>query len=661
MSNIKGTIVNVKDYLSDASVNVKIVSGEETAFVLEKGRTYIIPDYQREIRWTSENLMDLLNDISHHSKFLGNIILSRKKENQYAIIDGQQRTSILCMLIHYVYVHYSEELSGSPTLCRIINESFLKYDLFQSNNYSYYGLNEDKKSEIITSDKYRQSERFELLWKTITESGILSDASKARDFITNLYRCDLNIILSEDDSTNYSIEYFLDVNLKGIKLDTEDIYKGYLFHLDPSKDARDIWVELKQKAHEFNQICAENSRAKSDCYPLMKMIEHYTYSFLYKNVKYRDIVFGEDFCLKERVQIDSRTFYIGEHLLKVIGNNKLVRDLLKGLIDFLDIAIDIINEETPPKSFKSRFKMNENKKSIDDIEIKIFHTFLKMILLDRKMIISKALAIKYSIETLQCMEAVSKEMYRQLYAVQMYITLFSLFENKKGLESIQEILKSDHWEKKIYDAIKDYCDPTTIENRRRNAEFKYTTNADNEEQRYRCLGLAAVYNYFELSNGSVIIKNGMKEKLHLFLHDKEQYSTEHFIINNSGKCQIKTNSGDDYEYEYDAETKKYASSLFNFIFIPKTINSELGFLPVRGKISKINKSMVKCDYTKAVLEELDRSPNWFELPNLNSKDSEQNKTDLDRYFSYDFKQQYSSFATALLSKISERLTNAIKS
>ena len=79
------------------------------------------------------------------------------------------------------------------------------------------GLSAEDAHNIQTGDQYRQSDRYRLLWDTINKSGIISDASKARSFITNLYRCQFNIILSEEDSTNYSIEYFLDVNLKGIK------------------------------------------------------------------------------------------------------------------------------------------------------------------------------------------------------------------------------------------------------------------------------------------------------------------------------------------------------------------------------------------------------------------------------------------------------------
>lgn len=39
MSNIKGTIVNVKDFLSQEAVTIKISGTDEKVFELEKGRT----------------------------------------------------------------------------------------------------------------------------------------------------------------------------------------------------------------------------------------------------------------------------------------------------------------------------------------------------------------------------------------------------------------------------------------------------------------------------------------------------------------------------------------------------------------------------------------------------------------------------------------------
>lgn len=653
MSNIKGTIVNVKDFLALAAVNIRITGASESVFTLEEGRSYVIPDFQREIRWTPENLIELMNDIFHQSKFLGNIILTRSESKRYAIIDGQQRTSLLRMLIRYVVANYGDELPEPPALCEIDNEAFTEYEKFQNNNFTLEGLSEEDAHSITIGDQYRQADRYRLLWETIKKSGIISDASKARSFITNLYRCQFNIILSEEDSTNYSIEYFLDVNLKGIKLDAEDIFKGYLFHLDPSEEVRQIWVALKRKSQEFNIACNIGGRTKNDCYPLMKMLEHFFYCYIYDNERYTGIVFGEDFCLKQEVQIDSTVHYVGEHILKVINNNLYVRKLLQTAIEFLKIAIDVVTSESPSANFKKLFELSDSKQKMDHDDIANFHSFIKMILLDRKVIVAKAVVIKYAINTLLFAGIRSKDDYKKLYALQMYVTLFSIFENKKGIEPVAKILKSRSWDADVRAAIKVYCSKTTITERKRGAEFKFSTNPDNEEQRYHSIMLAAVYNFFTFTQGRIGVKKGKTAELHRFLSSSDMFSVEHFIANKSGKCLISyKDSAESYQYDYPSEIKKYSASIFNYIYIPKIINGRLENRVLQEKLAAISTETIECEYSRMVIEAAGCA--FDTLPVMSVGNDRANKTAMDKYYSYDFKQQYGRFVSMILNKISDR-------
>ena len=64
---------------------------------------------------------------------------------------------------------------------------------------------------------------------------------EAKNFIDNLGKSSVNIILNESDDLKDGIRYFIDVNLKGKQLDTEDIFKGYLFRNDSSIERRNAW------------------------------------------------------------------------------------------------------------------------------------------------------------------------------------------------------------------------------------------------------------------------------------------------------------------------------------------------------------------------------------------------------------------------------------
>ena len=70
------------------------------------GKNLIIPDYQRPYKWTDKNITELILDtqksIEESRKYanfkyrIGTVILHRNENNEYEIVDGQQR--ILCLL-----------------------------------------------------------------------------------------------------------------------------------------------------------------------------------------------------------------------------------------------------------------------------------------------------------------------------------------------------------------------------------------------------------------------------------------------------------------------------------------------------------------------------------------------------------------------------------
>lgn len=656
MSNIKGTIVNIKDFLSNKSVEITIQNSDSdhVVFKLDAERSYCIPDFQREIRWSVENLYELMSDIYSCDKFLGNVILTRHKNNKYYIIDGQQRISMLFMLVHFIKRKYYEDLSVDDALCQLINDSFSGYTEFTEQDYALNGIDKEKDNQIEKSDKLGQIDKFNGLWKSIFENDILSDSTKAGKFLKNLERCEINVILSEQDSTNYSIEYFLDVNLKGVRLDDEDIFKGYLFYLDDTKEIRDLWVDLKQKARYFNKICSKKSKSKNDCYPLMKLIEHFFYCNLYSFDKYKDIQFAEDFRIKEKVQIGTTWHYPGEHILKVINSVGYMRESLKTIIKFLDVANNVVSNESPNDFFKGLFETSTGIKILDDDEIKIFFQYFRQVLFDRTMMVSKAILMKYILSIVFDSSNENKNDYKKLYMVFMFSSLFSIFENKKGIEPISKILKSENWDDEIIKSLSDYLNPATIRTRKRGAEFRFATNPDDEEKRYHSIMLAAVYNFFHFDGTEVKIRKKKTKALRNFLVNTEEYSVEHFIINQSKKCTVKLDDEEKlYEYVYSTETKKYSSSIFNYIYIPQELNSSLENCIVQDKLSMLSDKDISCEYSKMIVQNVKKC---FLPIGLKSAEDAKQKRYMDRYFSFDFREQYGDFVELTLGKIAERFS-----
>lgn len=125
MDSIIGLVIDVKQFIKNekTAVNVEIDNKMREVFKLDKDRIYSIPDFQREIRWNKENVMELINDINNVTRFLGNIIISNKPNtNVYDIIDGQQRTTIIMMLMKFIEIKHKGKLNPIEP-CKLLNQS----------------------------------------------------------------------------------------------------------------------------------------------------------------------------------------------------------------------------------------------------------------------------------------------------------------------------------------------------------------------------------------------------------------------------------------------------------------------------------------------------------------------------------------------------------
>lgn len=233
MAEIVGTITNLSDFLSKTQVclSVKPNDPQQQIICLEADRKYSIPAFQREVRWDDNNLKMLLYDLSRSSKFLGNIILTIKSDHTCEIIDGQQRTTVLMLIVSCIKKKFGTKIS-TPDLCPLRNEGFTGFQTLLEKAFDQEAITSDDWNAILKSDDYLQLPRIQKLWNTISSSELLADRHKAQGLLDNLCKSEFNIIASYSNDVNTSIQYFLDVNLKGIRLDTEDIFKGYLFSQD---------------------------------------------------------------------------------------------------------------------------------------------------------------------------------------------------------------------------------------------------------------------------------------------------------------------------------------------------------------------------------------------------------------------------------------------
>lgn len=80
---------------------------------------YSIPNYQRDYAWKDKNFRDLWEDLEEaieynkkgHRHFIGTMVVAKNEDNKklYDIIDGQQRTTTIFMLLHVLASKQNEK------------------------------------------------------------------------------------------------------------------------------------------------------------------------------------------------------------------------------------------------------------------------------------------------------------------------------------------------------------------------------------------------------------------------------------------------------------------------------------------------------------------------------------------------------------------------
>ena len=160
----------------------------------------IIPDYQRPYKWTDKNITDLILDIQKsiednrkYSNFkyrIGTVILHENENNEYEIVDGQQR--ILSFLLLYLYFQ-------PKYTCKLLDTKF-------SNKVTQKNLH----------DNYR----------TIAEwfSSVDKDG---KDIFEDAMKNILEVVVIIVDNISEAFQLFDSQNTRGRALYPHDLLKAY--------------------------------------------------------------------------------------------------------------------------------------------------------------------------------------------------------------------------------------------------------------------------------------------------------------------------------------------------------------------------------------------------------------------------------------------------
>jgi len=239
-------------------------------YLKEQAKTsYKIPLYQRGYKWTSKEVLKLLNDINAFKpideKFycLQNITIV-PNENVFNIVDGQQRLTTLTLLLSFLGETelVKDKIIFPENSIRKETNDFINNMIVNQED----GILEQEWNKFITDRKnYDHQDVFHLFhaYNEINNWFILNENRTTKeDFVIKL-KSHVKLIINKIDTKSDEEEIFGNLNSKRIPLDGADLFRAILITRVASEESRkdanikDI-IQLNEKrikiGWEFDQI-----------------------------------------------------------------------------------------------------------------------------------------------------------------------------------------------------------------------------------------------------------------------------------------------------------------------------------------------------------------------------------------------------------------------
>lgn len=220
--------------------------------IISNSRRFIVPKFQRDYSWNSEQWDDLWQDIvtmidEHDEHYMGYLVLQTQDDKLYYIIDGQQRfTTILILIYAAIKCVESQIVQGidvedNKRRCETLKTLYigkedpvtLDYDnllTLNRNNNSYFcdyilKLGDLKARNLTATEKLMRS-CFEYYEQKLV--GKYNSGKEYASFIQTVADgLHFTQIVVNDEMNAFRV--FETLNARGVQLSSADLLKNYLF------------------------------------------------------------------------------------------------------------------------------------------------------------------------------------------------------------------------------------------------------------------------------------------------------------------------------------------------------------------------------------------------------------------------------------------------
>ncbi|GEP89556.1 Uncharacterized conserved protein, contains ParB-like and HNH nuclease domains [Chitinophaga terrae (ex Kim and Jung 2007)] len=236
---------------------------------------YVVPDYQREYVWTEVQINQLLDDIyeefdfnPNKEYFIGSTVVFKNNDGFYELIDGQQRTTSIFLIICAFKKIYREREIDTDTIERMIKDKTvnalgdsvdcykLELQYKDSSNILSKIANNLERPENLTGSAERLYNAYEnvisFLKNRFKED---EDPVKLKKFFVYIFR-KLKFIQIETPEINDALKIFETINERGVGLNPMDLLKNLLFRQVNRNDfnsLKDKWKTLIKLLEKNNE------------------------------------------------------------------------------------------------------------------------------------------------------------------------------------------------------------------------------------------------------------------------------------------------------------------------------------------------------------------------------------------------------------------------
>jgi len=217
-------------------------------FLSRKDVTFKIPEFQRPYAWDTDNVNTLIEDLEYTvfnntKHYFGSVVYSDSNtENEFTIIDGQQRVTTVILLITALF-HILKDENIKTKFLTANDTNRIKLKTVTNDNSILNTILNNKQEDLGANFRKHK------LWNTYALfRDYLKNKANIIEYLNGLYRFEIvDVHLQRDDDSPNKV--FESINSTGRPLSAGDKIRNFSLMLDNevarNKVYRDYWVNIE--------------------------------------------------------------------------------------------------------------------------------------------------------------------------------------------------------------------------------------------------------------------------------------------------------------------------------------------------------------------------------------------------------------------------------